>query len=133
MILGTGADLVRIDRMTRVIARHGARFVNRILSPEEQEAGPSPDGAGTLERFCAKRFAAKEACFKALGVGRGFGFSWHEAAVISGAGGQPLMRCTGRVHAYLVRLCPEYRIHLSLSDDPPFALAFVVIEGQRSF
>lgn len=130
MILGIGADLANIDRIAATLARFGDRFRDRVFTPEEQrKAERRRDVAGTY----AKRWAAKEACSKALGTGLRMGISWRDMAVSNLASGQPVMHLTGWAAARLSEMTPdgyEAVIHVTLTDDHPWAQAFVVIEAR---
>ena len=130
MILGIGTDLCNIDRISGVLARHGDRFRNRVFTPTElAKAARRRDEAGTL----AKRWAAKEACSKALGTGLRMGISWKDMAVSNLRTGQPVMHVTGWAAERLAAMTPpghEAIIHVTLTDDAPWAQAFVVIEAR---
>jgi holo-[acyl-carrier protein] synthase len=130
MILGVGTDLANIDRIAGVLERHGDRFRNRVFTEVEQrKAERRKDVAGTY----AKRWAAKEACSKALGTGLRMGISWKDMAVSNLKTGQPVMTVTGWAAERLKDMTPEGHqatIHVSLTDDHPWAQAFVVIEAQ---
>ena len=130
MILGVGTDLANIDRIAGVIERHGDRFLNRVFTEiEQRKAERRKDVAGTY----AKRWAAKEACSKALGTGLRMGISWKDMAVSNLKTGQPVMTVTGWAAERLKDMTPEGHeatIHVSLTDDHPWAQAFVVIEAQ---
>ena len=130
MILGIGSDLASIERIKGVLARHGDRFRNRVFTEVEQEkAERRRDVAGTY----AKRWAAKEACSKALGTGLRMGISWKDMAVSNLETGQPVMAVTGWAAERLAALTPagyEAIIHVTLTDDHPWAQAFVVIEAR---
>lgn len=130
MIIGIGTDLANIDRIQAVLERHGDRFRNRVFTDIEQsKAKRRMDEAGTL----AKRWAAKEACSKALGTGLRMGISWKDMAVSNLKTGQPVMTVTGWAAERLKEMTPEGHeatIHVSLTDDHPWAQAFVVIEAQ---
>jgi holo-[acyl-carrier protein] synthase len=133
MILGIGTDIIDIRRIERVLARHGTRFLNRVFTAEERAYAKSRPAvyAATL----AKRFAAKEACAKALGTGLGQGVSWQDIGVVRQKYGPPSLALTGKALAHLQRLTPagfEPKIHISLTDDQPQALAFVVISATPS-
>jgi holo-[acyl-carrier protein] synthase len=129
MILGVGADLASIERIERTIERFGARFLDRVFTPVEQAtAGRRALAAATY----AKRWAAKEACSKALGTGLRMGIAWKDMGVYNLRSGQPGMRLTGWADARLAEMTPPgYRalIHVTLTDDHPWAQAFVVIEA----
>lgn len=128
MIIGIGSDLCRIDRIAAVLSRHGARFENRCFTEIEQARARRRPGQ-EADAY-AKRFAAKEACAKALGTGMRAGIAWRDMGVVNLPSGQPTMELTGGALARLQTLTPsgyDASIHLSLSDDDPYALAFVVI------
>ena len=130
MIVGIGSDLSDIRRIEAALARHGARFEQRCVTPVEQaRARRRPHE--TANSY-AKRFAAKEACAKALGTGIRRGVFWRDMGVINAPSGQPTMALTGGAAKRLAAIIPdghEARIHLSLTDEPPYAQAFVVIEA----
>ncbi len=130
MIVGIGTDLANIERIRGVIARFGDRFRQRVFTPEElARAARLPDEAASL----AKRWAAKEACSKALGTGLRMGIAWRDMAVFNLATGQPRMRLTGWAAARLDALVPagwRADVHVSLTDDHPWAQAFVVISAE---
>lgn len=129
MILGIGSDLTDIRRIERAITRFEKRFLDRIFTTAEQaraEARP-----GRINTY-AKRFAAKEACAKALGGGLWRGVSFTDIEVMNLKGGKPSIDLYGAAKSQLEALCPEgreTRIHLTMSDEPPYAQAFVVIEA----
>ena len=130
MIIGMGADLVDIRRIERLLARHGPRFLEKIFTPAEQEAAR---GRGDGAAFLARRFAAKEAAAKALGTGFRSGVGWRDIEVVRGDLGAPCLALHGGAQARLVRIVPdgyEAVLHLSLSDEPPYALAWVIIEAR---
>ena len=130
MIIGTGTDLANIDRINKVLIRHGDRFRDRVFTKLEQaRASRRKDEAGTL----AKRWAAKEACSKALGTGLRMGISWKDMAVSNIDTGQPVMRLTGWAEKRLEELTPAGHfatLHVSLTDDHPWAHAIVIIDAQ---
>lgn len=129
MILGIGTDLANIDRIAAVLARFGDRFRNRVYTETElKKAASRKDEAGTL----AKRWAAKEACSKALGTGLRMGISWRDMAVSNLTTGQPVMHLTGWAAERLRDMTPPGHlaiVHVTLTDDHPWAQAFVVIEA----
>lgn len=129
MILGIGTDLANIDRIAGTLERFGDRFRNRVFTEIEQaKAERRRDVAGTY----AKRWAAKEACSKALGTGLRMGISWRDMAVSNLETGQPVMAVTGWAKERLDSMTPEGHeaiIHVTLTDDHPWAQAFVVIEA----
>jgi holo-[acyl-carrier protein] synthase len=128
MILGIGSDLCRIDRIEQTLARFGNRFEARIFTDlERARAQRRPDQKADTY---AKRFAAKEACSKALGTGMRKGVAWRDMGVINLPSGRPTLQLTGGALERLQELTPigyEADIHLSLTDDHPYAMAFVVI------
>ena len=130
MILGVGTDLANIDRIARTLDRFGDRFRNRVFTDTElAKAARRRDEAGTL----AKRWAAKEACSKALGTGLAMGISWRDMAVGNLASGQPVMELTGWAADRLAQMTPpdhDAIVHVTLTDDHPWAQAFVVIEAR---
>ena len=130
MILGIGTDLANIDRIAATLDRFGDRFRNRVFTEvERQKAERRKDTAGTY----AKRWAAKEACSKALGTGLRMGISWKDMAVSNLRSGQPVMQLTGWAAERLADMTPpghEAIVHVTLTDDHPCAQAFVVIEAR---
>ncbi len=130
MILGVGTDLANIDRIAAALHRHGDRFRNRVFTDTEQrKARRRPDEAATY----AKRWAAKEACSKALGTGLRMGIAWKDMAVANLPTGQPVMSVTGWAAERLAQMTPpghDAVIHVTLTDDRPWAQAFVVIEAR---
>jgi holo-[acyl-carrier protein] synthase len=130
MILGIGTDLANIARIQGTLDRFGDRFRNRVFTDTEQaKAERRRDVAGTY----AKRWAAKEACSKALGTGLRMGIAWRDMAVSNLETGQPVMAVTGWAAERLKEMTPsghEAVIHVTLTDDHPWAQAFVVIEAR---
>ena len=129
MIVGIGADIVNIDRIQAALRRHGTRFLQRIYTADEQRlAARVADTAGIL----AKRWAAKEACSKALGTGMKQGVAWRDIGVVTRPGGMPRLCLTGKALERLALLVPPDRkavLHVTMTDDSPSAAAFVVIEA----
>ena len=129
MILGIGSDLANIERIQGTLDRFGDRFRNRVFTEiEQRKAERRKDVAGTY----AKRWAAKEACSKALGTGLAMGISWKDMHVKNLSTGQPVMEVTGWAADRLKEMTPEGHeavIHVTLTDDHPWAQAFVVIEA----
>ena len=134
MIIGVGSDLIDIRRVERVIERHGDRFLDRIFTDAERaKASSRSKNEKMMAATYAKRFAAKEACSKALGTGIRRGVWWRDMGVINLAGGRPTMHLTGGALARLQALIPdgfEPRIDLSMTDDWPIAQAFVIISAK---
>jgi holo-[acyl-carrier protein] synthase len=131
MILGTGNDLIDIGRIEKTLARFGDRFINRCFTPEEIKKAERRRAAGTHIATYAKRFAAKEACSKALGTGFSHGVFFRDMAVINDINGKPMLRLTGGALKRLKSMTPagkEAVIHLALTDEPPTAMANVIIE-----
>jgi holo-[acyl-carrier protein] synthase len=132
MIIGTGSDLVDIERVEGVLDRHGDRFTQRCFTPAEiARAERRRDFAGQAATY-AKRFAAKEACAKALGTGIDKGIYLKDIGVENDESGRPALVLTGGAKQRLTALTPPgktARLHLSLTDEPPLAQAFVIIEA----
>ena len=130
MILGLGNDIVDIRRIERTLERYGERFLDRIFTPAERaRAGRRPLLAAASY---AKRFAAKEACSKALGTGLRQGVFWRDMGVVNLPSGRPTLKLTGGAAARLAALTPaghEARIDLTLTDDHPYAQAIVIISA----
>ncbi|PTV96235.1 holo-[acyl-carrier protein] synthase [Rhodobacter aestuarii] len=130
MILGIGSDLANIERIAGTLERFGDRFRHRVFTPTEiAKAERRADTPGTY----AKRWAAKEACSKALGTGLAMGISWKDMAVVNLPTGQPIMELTGWAAERLAKMTPEGHeaiVHVTLTDDHPWAQAFVVIEAR---
>lgn len=130
MIVGIGTDLCDIRRIARTIDRHGDRFIDRIFTAAERDlAERRADPAATY----AKRFAAKEACAKALGTGFRDGVFFRDLGVVTLPSGQPAMVLTGAALCRLRGLVPAGltpRIDLAITDEYPLAQAFVVISAQ---
>ncbi|HYG27545.1 MAG TPA: holo-ACP synthase [Caulobacteraceae bacterium] len=130
MIVGIGSDLSDIRRIQKSLDRFGERFTNRIFTETERARSEAkPDRAASY----AKRFAAKEACAKALGTGvPRRGVHWADMGVVNQRSGKPTMALTGGAAERLASLIPEGMepvIHVSLTDDHPYAQAFVIIEA----
>lgn len=130
MILGIGTDLANIERIQGTLDRFGDRFRNRIFTEDEQrKAENRKNVAGTY----AKRWAAKEACSKALGTGLRMGIAWKDMSVTNLPTGQPVMQVTGWAKDRLDAMTPpghEAIIHVTLTDDHPWAQAMVMIEAR---
>jgi holo-[acyl-carrier protein] synthase len=129
MILGLGSDIIDIRRIERTLERFGERFTSRVFTVTERRK--SDARAGRAASY-AKRFAAKEACAKALGTGFRRGVFWRDMGVVNLRSGRPTMVLTGGAAEQLKRITPpglEARIDVSLTDDFPLAQAIVVISG----
>ena len=133
MIIGIGSDLIDIRRIASVIERHGDRFIGRIFTDAERaRAARRGQNEKLVVATYAKRFAAKEACSKALGTGIRHGVWWRDMGVVNLPGGRPTMQLTGGALERLKALTPEGlepRIDLSITDDWPLAQAFVIISA----
>ena len=130
MILGIGTDLCNIDRIEATLARFGDRFRDRVFTEREQRKADSRPRA--IAATYAKRWAAKEACSKALGTGLRMGIAWRDMAVSNLWTGQPVMHLTGWAAERLAQMTPQGHravVHVTLTDDHPWAQAFVVIEA----
>ena len=129
MIIGLGNDLIDIRRIEQAIDRYGDRFLNRIFTDTERVKS---DKRMQRAASYAKRFAAKEACSKALGTGLRKGVFWRDMGVVNLPSGRPTMRLTGGALAQLHKITPagyEARIDLTITDDFPLAQAIVIISG----
>ena len=124
MILGMGTDIVAIPRVAKVLQRFPQRFTDKILAPIEQRE--TMDAA-----YVAKRFAAKEAALKALGTGLRGGIQWTDLQVLNDALGKPQLKLQGAAAA-LAAQRGVTQLHVSLSDERDYALAFVILEGESS-
>jgi holo-[acyl-carrier protein] synthase len=132
MILGIGSDLIDIRRVERVIERHGDRFLKRVFT--EIERARAERRAGRVATY-AKRFAAKEACSKALGTGMRAGVFWRDMGVVNQRSGRPTLHLTGGALARLQAMTPPgyaSRIDLTITDEWPLAQAFVIISAVPS-
>jgi holo-[acyl-carrier protein] synthase len=129
MILGIGSDIIDIRRIERTLERFGERFVERVFTEAERRKS---DGRANRAASYAKRFAAKEACSKALGTGFRAGVFWRDMGVVNLSSGKPTMQLTGGALARLARITPQgmqAQIDLSLTDDDPQAQAIVIISA----
>ena len=132
MILGVGSDLIDIRRIERTIERHGERFLGRIFTPAERAKA---DRRVTRIDTYAKRFAAKEACSKALGTGFRKGVFWRDMGVVNLPSGRPTMQLTGGALARLKEITPPghvVQIDVTLTDEYPTAQALVIISAVPS-
>lgn len=132
MILGVGTDLIDIRRIEQTLSRFGDRFLNRVFTAtEQQKAGRRAQPAAAF----AQRYAAKEACAKALGTGFSRGVFWRDIGVDNWPSGQPFLTLAGGAERRLIELVPAGwvpRIDLSLTDEPPFAHGMVIISADRA-
>ena len=131
MIIGLGNDMVDIRRIEATIARFGDRFLDRVFTAVEREKSER-----RVQRAAsyAKRFAAKEACAKALGTGLRDGVHWRDMGVVNLASGRPTLLLTGGAQARLMAITPrghDSQIDLTISDDFPWAQAIVIISGVK--
>lgn len=129
MIVGIGSDLIDIRRVEKTLERHGERFTQRVFTETERAKS---DRRRLRAASYAKRFAAKEACAKALGTGLSRGVFWRDMGVVNLPGGKPTMHLTNGAAKRLESLLPEGHegfVHLTITDDFPLAQAFVIIEA----
>lgn len=135
MIIGIGTDLANIERLAAVLEKHGERFIDRCFGLEERkkvETAAKGDAAARAAGY-AKRWAAKEACAKALGLGISRDIYLKDIVVSNNADGQPQLSLTGGAKDRLTDLIPQGmigQIHISLTDDAQMALAFVIISAE---
>lgn len=131
MIIGIGSDLIDIRRIEKTLERHGSRFIDRVYTRIEQAKS---DRRKERAASYAKRFAAKEACAKALGTGLSRGVFWRDMGVVNLPSGAPTMQLTNGAAKRLSVIVPTgytSRIHLTITDDFPLAQAFVIIEALK--
>jgi len=129
MIIGLGSDLIDIRRIENSLTRHGNRFINRIFTDVEQAKSEKRRNRAASY---AKRFAAKEACCKALGTGISNGVFWRDMGVVNDKNGKPTMKLTNGAAKRLAEIIPngyEPLVHITITDDFPLAQAFVIIEA----
>jgi len=129
MILGIGSGITDVRRIAKVIERHGDRFIDRVFTASERERAEKR--RNRFETY-AKRFAAKEACSKALGTGFRAGVWWRDMGVVNLPSGRPTMELTGGAKRRLKAMTPagyEARIDLTITDEGPMAHAFVIISA----
>ena len=128
MIIGLGSDLCDVRRIAKTLERHGERFINRVFTTTERaKAERRANGPETY----AKRFAAKEACSKALGTGLSQGVYWRDMGVVNEPSGKPTLRLTHGAAVRLAHMTPPGKaahIHLTMTDEYPYAQAIVIIE-----
>ncbi|MEQ8405333.1 MAG: holo-ACP synthase [Oceanicaulis sp.] len=129
MIIGIGTDIIDIRRIENSVERFGERFLNRVFT--EGERAKAESRRRRVDTY-AKRFAAKEACAKALGTGIYRGVTWRQIEVVNLKGGKPTLKLTGAALERMTELTPAAmtpQIHVTLTDDHPWAQAFVIIEA----
>ena len=129
MIIGIGNDIIDIRRIEKTLARHGERFTHRVFTEIERRKS---DRRAQRAASYAKRFAAKEACSKALGTGLSQGVYWRDMAVVNESSGKPTMNLSNGAAARLLLLTPQGQsatVHLTMTDEYPFAQAIVIIEA----
>lgn len=129
MIIGLGSDMMDIRRIEKTLERHGEKFTERCFTDIEKTKS---DSRKNRAASYAKRFAAKEACAKALGTGIAQGVFWRDMAVVNLPSGKPTMELTGGAMEQVQKMLPDdhdANIHLTITDDFPWAQAFVIIEA----
>ncbi|MBN3866126.1 holo-ACP synthase [Gluconobacter kondonii] len=134
MILGMGTDLCMISRIEKSVDRFGDRFLIRVFTEAERSYADRLSGVARMGSY-AKRWAAKEACVKALGTGFAHGVQLQDIGVCNGPSGAPELQLSGRAKEVLHQLTPagqSAQLLVSLTDDPPFALAQVIIQSVPS-
>ena len=132
MIIGLGSDIIDIRRIERTLERYGRRFIDRVYTPIEQRKS---EGRAQRAASYDKRFAAKEACAKALGTGFRNGVFWRDMGVVNLPSGKPTMRLTGGAAERLAAITPPgmvAQIDLTITDDHPQAQAIVIISALPS-
>lgn len=132
MIIGIGHDIVDIGRIEKLLSDYGDRFIQRVFTAEEQYLAESRRGTGLHSATYAKRFAAKEACVKAIGSGVANGVTLKDISVGHNDHGKPHITLSGGALDLAKARLPDghsLRIHISLSDEPPYASAYVIIEA----
>ncbi len=128
MIIGLGNDIIDIRRIEKTLARHGSRFTQRVFTEIERRKS---DRRAARAASYAKRFAAKEACSKALGTGMSQGVFWRDMGVVNEPSGKPTLHLTNGAAARLLRMTPVgqvAKIHLTMTDEYPYAQSIVIIE-----
>jgi holo-[acyl-carrier protein] synthase len=129
MIIGIGSDIIDIRRIERTLERHGRRFIDRVFTPVEQRKS---EGRAQRAASYAKRFAAKEACSKALGTGFRAGVFWRDMGVVNLPTGKPTLQLTGGAARRLAEITPPgmaAQIDLTITDEHPQAQAIVIISA----
>jgi holo-[acyl-carrier protein] synthase len=128
MIYGIGTDICRIARVAQALERHGDRFAEKILGPQEMQTYRARSERNSVRgvRFLATRFAAKEAFSKAIGLGLQMPMTWRAAQVQNAPGGKPVIVCSGALEQFMQQ--KGLRAQVTLSDEDDYALAFVIVE-----
>lgn len=132
MIIGLGEDLVEVSRIASMIDAKGMRFLEKCFTPDEIAKASVHKTDARIHAYYAKRFAAKEACLKALGTGMRDGLSWHDMSVDNDTLGRPVMHVGGGVQKQLLSLLSPHeqaKIHITLSDEAGLAKATVILES----
>ena len=128
MIFGLGTDIIRIDRIAAAVARHGDRFAERVLGPQEMEKYLSRKAKVEMRglRFLATRFAAKEAFSKAIGLGMRMPMTWRSAQILNAPSGKPMLVTSGALNTFMQ--AHGISAQVSISDEAEYAVAFVIVE-----
>lgn len=131
MIVGLGEDLVEVARISKLIETQGSRFLEKCFTPFEIEKANTHSASARIHAYYAKRFAAKEACLKALGTGMREGISWQDMEVRNDDLGRPLLTVSGAVEHRLTKIAnnEQTAIHITLSDEAGLAKATVILES----
>jgi len=128
MVSGIGTDIIRIDRIAAALARHGDRFAQKILGPQEMEKylrrKAKVEARGV--RFLATRFAAKEAFSKAIGLGMRMPMTWRSVQFLNAPSGKPMVVTSGALSEFMQQ--HEFTAQVSLTDEAEYAVAFVIVE-----
>jgi holo-[acyl-carrier protein] synthase len=133
MIAGTGTDLLDVRRVQAVMKRFGDKFIARCFTASEIERSQKFTDSAARVHYFAKRFAAKEAVIKAMGAGASAGVMMRDITIANDERGKPLVQMSGSAQDFLDRKCADHngqkaQLHLSLSDEPPYVLAFVILD-----
>ena len=128
MIFGLGTDIIRIDRIAAAVARHGDRFAERVLGPQEMEKYLRRKAKVEVRglRFLATRFAAKEAFSKAIGLGMRMPMTWRSAQILNAPSGKPMVVTSGALATFMQ--AHGISAQVSISDEAEYAVAFVIVE-----
>jgi holo-[acyl-carrier protein] synthase len=124
MIIGIGTDIVNVNRIENAINRYGSKFLQRIFTEIERSYCEKASGQRRIIRY-ANRFAAKEATLKAIGIKSGI--SWQDIEIVNDSNGKPYLHLSGVAHSNAIKLANGYVLHLSLSDEAPYVVAFVTL------